>query len=87
MTKGLFSVFKDNFKALLDSLDPNFPISEWDSLLEQPFITLNLVRAARSNQKLSAHTFLNGNFEFNETPLSLPVTKVVIHSKPTNYAS
>ena len=40
--------FKNHFKAGLASLDPQFPVSEWDRLLEQTFLTLNLLRASRN---------------------------------------
>ena len=79
--------FKNHFKSGLDSLDTNFPISEWNCILDQAFLTLNLLRSARSNPKLSAHDFINRKFDFNVTPLATPRTKVVIHSKPTNCAS
>ena len=54
--------FKNHFKVELDLLDLNFPISEWNCLLDQEFLTLNLLRAARSNPKLSAHAFLSRQF-------------------------
>ena len=68
-------------------MDPDFPISECDYLLDQDFLTLNILMAARSNPELSAHNFLNGQFDFNATPLDTPGTKVIIHSKPTNHVT
>ena len=47
--------FKGHFKAGLASVHPDFPISEWDRLLEQAFLTLNLLRASKVNPKLSAY--------------------------------
>ena len=41
--------FKNHIKAGLASLDPQYPVSEWDQLLEQAFLTLNLLRVARNN--------------------------------------
>ena len=79
--------FKNHFKAGLASIDPEFPMTEWDRLLEQCFLTLNLLRASRSNPNLSAHAYLFGQFDFNATPLAPPGTKVVIHSKPEKRAS
>ena len=79
--------FKNHFKAGLASLDPDFPITEWDRLLDHCFLTLNMLRGARTNPKLSAHAFLFGQFDFNATPLAPPGTKVVIHSKPEKRAS
>lgn len=79
--------FKGHFKAGLTSVHPDFPISEWDRLLDQAFLTLNLLRASKVNPKLSAYAYLFGNFDFNKTPLAPPGTKAVIHSKPTQRAS
>ena len=36
--------FKNNFVAGFSTTDPNFPVSEWDRLLDQATITLNLLR-------------------------------------------
>ena len=79
--------FNNHFKAGLASLDPDFPVAEWDRLLEQAFLTLNLLRSARVNPSLSAYAYLFENFNFNATPLAPPGTKVVVHSKPGNRAS
>ena len=79
--------FKNHFKSGIASLDPDFPMSEWDRLLEQCFLTLNLLRGARLNPKLSAYAFLFGAFNFNATPLVPPGTRVIVHSKPEKRAS
>ena len=79
--------FKNHFKAGLASLDPAFPIAEWDRLLDQAFLTLNLLRPARVNPSLSAYTYLFGLFDFNATPLAPPGTRVIVHSKPEKRAS
>ena len=71
--------FKAHFKAGLATCDPNFPISEWDRLLDQCNITLNLLRSSRANPKLSAWAYLFGEFNFNATPLAPPGTKIIAH--------
>ena len=68
--------------AGLASIDPNYPIHEWDRLLPQAEITVNLLRTSRLNPNLSAYALLNGNFDFNRTPMAPPGTKVVMHTKP-----
>ena len=73
--------YKNHFKAGLASVDPNFPLSEWDRLLEQANITLNFLRSSRSNPKLSAYTYIFGEFYFASTPLAPPGTKIVAHIK------
>jgi hypothetical protein len=74
--------FKNHFVAGLCSTDPNFPLRLWDRLLPQAEITLNLLRSARSNSKISAHEALHGPFDFNKTPLAPPGIKVIVHKKP-----
>jgi hypothetical protein len=73
--------FKNHFLAGLATADPNFPIAEWDRLIPQAVLTLNLLRNSRINPKLSAYAFLFGNFNFNKKPLAPPGTKVVVHKK------
>ena len=46
--------FKNHFIAGLATIDPEFPILEWDWLLLQAETTLNLLRTSRINLKLSA---------------------------------
>ena len=65
------------------SLDPNFSVVEWDRLLLQIIITLNLLQAARANPKLSAYAYMHGVFDYNCTPLVPMGCKVVAHLKPT----
>ena len=79
--------FKNHFLAGLASVDPTFPVNEWDRLIDQAEITLNLLRTSRINPKLSAYAALNGNFDFNRTPMAPPGTKVVVHVKPKLRAS
>ena len=89
--QGLFhlaQIFaKAHFKAALAGADPNFPLSEWDRLLPQTNITLNLLRSARTNPRLSACTFIFGEFNFNATPLAPPGTKVVGFVSPEKRGS
>ena len=64
--------------------DPKFPASEWDCLIPQAILTLNIFRDSILNNKLSQHAYLHGNFDFNATPLMPTVTRVPIHSKYTS---
>ena len=79
--------FKNHFLTGLALCDPKFPVAEWDRLLEQAVLTLNLLRTSRVNPRLSSHAYLFGNFDFNKTPLAPPGTKVVVHEKPRQRAS
>ena len=57
--------FKNHFLAGLATVNTKFPIHEWDRLLPQALLTLNLLRNSRVNPKLSAWTYLHGIFDFN----------------------
>lgn len=75
--------FKSHFKAILASVNPDFPLALWDLLLPQAVITLNLLRAARANPHLSVHAYLFGNFNFQSTPIAPPGTKVAARVDPS----
>ena len=78
---------KNHLKSGLAGTDPNFPLSEWDRLIPQANITLNLLRAARSNPKLSSYAYIHGNFNFQSTPMAPPGTKVLVHMHPDKRGS
>ena len=71
----------------LASNDPNFPIQEWDCLLEHADLTLDLISSYRCSPKLSAWEYLFGEFNFNTTPLEPLGMKIVSHAKLDNRAS
>ena len=79
--------FKNHFIAGLTSVDPDFPISEWDRLLPQAELSLNLLRNSRLNNKLSSYAAMSGFFNFAATPLAPPGTKTLVHEKPEQRAS
>ena len=54
--------WKNHFIAGISSLNPKFPIQEWDRLIDQANITLNLLRNSRINPSLSSYAFLFGVF-------------------------
>ena len=56
-------------------MDPDFPLHQWDQLIEQAVITLNLLRPARINPSLSAYAYLFGNFNYAATPIAPPGMK------------
>ena len=73
--------FKNHFLSVLATADKEYPITEWDRLLPQAEMTLNLMRAARCNPKLLVYTYLHGLHNFATTSLAPAGTKVVIHKK------
>ena len=52
--------FENHFLAGLATCNPKFTINKWEKLLQQAKITLNLLRQARQNTKLSAYAYLFG---------------------------
>ena len=79
--------FKNHFLAGLATVDPSFPINEWDRLIPQAEITLNLLRQSRINPRLSAYSILHGHYDFNKHPMAPPGTKIVVHVKPAQRPS
>ena len=63
LSERAIQTFKAHFKAGLASLDPAFPVREWDRLLVQAKITLNMLRSSRVNPKMSAYTAIWGEFD------------------------
>jgi hypothetical protein len=79
--------WKNHFGSGLATCGPKFPITEWDLLMPQADITLNLLRSLRRQPKLSAYACLNGNFDFNQSPLAPPGTHVIVHVTPDQHPS
>jgi hypothetical protein len=57
--------FKNHFISALCTVDSHFPLSEWDRLLPQAILTLNLLGSSRIHPSLSAHASLFGHYDFN----------------------
>ena len=83
LAERAIQTFKHHFKAGLATCDPSFPLSEWDRLVPQAVITLNLLRSSRLHPNISAYTHLFGEFDFRATPLAPPGNKLVAHVKPS----
>ena len=60
--------FKNHFLSILAGVDATFPPYLWDLLLPQAEQTINLLRQATANPKISAWEYFNGPFDFNKTP-------------------
>ena len=67
--------FKNHFITTIEATHPDFLLTEWDSLLPQSEMTLNMLRPSRFNPKMSGYTQVNGEFNFNRTPLLRRVPK------------
>jgi hypothetical protein len=71
--------FKNHLIANLCTIDSHFPLADWDRLLPQTTLTLNLLRPSHIHPSLSAHASLFGQFDFNHTPIAPVGTKIVAH--------
>ena len=72
--------FKNHFVSILLTVNSRYPIGEWDRLITQAIITLNLLHSSRIHPSLSAHASSFGNYDYNYTPIAPPGTQVVVHS-------
>lgn len=66
LAERAIQIFKNHFKYSITTIDPNFPLYEWDRLIDQAGITLNLLRSAQVNPKLSAYAYIFGKFDYNK---------------------
>ena len=70
---------KDPFISGLVITDTWFPMHLCCCLIPQAANTLNMLRPCQQNPTMSAHTAIEGQFDFNKTPLEPPGTKVLVH--------
>jgi hypothetical protein len=54
----------------------------WDRLLPQGVITLNILRTSRINPKLSVSTHIDGQYDYNRSPMAPPGTRIIAHETP-----
>ena len=78
---------KNIFIAVFSTTNPDFPISEWNRLVFQCLITLNIIRNFRVSPDLLACAYLCEPYNFNKSPMAPPGTRVVFHDKPDNHTS
>lgn len=79
--------FKNHFIATLCTADPSFPMNEWDLLLPQSEMTLNLMRPSRVRPALSAWEDLRGPYDFNRNPIAPLGTRVTVYEDPDSRGS
>ena len=79
--------FKNHFISILAGTNSKYPKNEWDLLLPQAELTMNLLRSSRINPRLSAEEQMNGTFDYNSTPLAPLGIKVLSYEMPTHRAS
>ena len=71
--------FKNHFISILYGADRTFPANQWDRLLPQTVMTLNMVRRSRINPRLSAYQQIWGNYDFAKHPMGIAGCKTITH--------
>ena len=70
---------KNHIIFILAGADPDFPKDQWDLLLPHVELTLNISRPSWLNPHISENTQINGEFNFDKTPLAPAGCKVILH--------
>ena len=81
---GEIQTCRNHLISGLSTTDPDLTISEWDLLISQCMITLNLLSNYRVNPSLSAYTYLFGPYDYNKSTMAPPGTCVIFCNKPAN---
>ena len=74
------STIKVHFLSFLAGVGPAFPKFMWDNLLAQTELTLNLLRQAILNPRISAWEYFIGAFDYAATTLVPIKCKRIIHT-------
>ena len=85
--KRSIRTFKDHFMACIFSVYNISPIYLWCCIVNQAYITINLLQTSQKTPRLSAYAQLFGAFYFNASPMVPPGTKLIAHEKPNQHAS
>ena len=72
---------KHHMISIFSGMDPDFPMDQWDLLMPQIILTLNLQRESRYQPQLSAYAQIKGQFDFNATPLAPLGCAVIVHNR------
>eukprot|EP00804_Cyclotella_cryptica_P000090 CCRYP_013749-RA/>CCRYP_013749-RA protein AED:0.16 eAED:0.11 QI:0/0/0/1/0/0/3/0/1031 len=75
--------WKEHWLSGMGTLDPTCPIQLWCQFIEQGQDTLNLLCVSSVNPKLLAYAVLEGQFNFDKTPLAPVGTRALILLDPS----
>jgi hypothetical protein len=78
---------KGHFISVLAGVANDFPIAEWDQLIPQTILTLNLLRPANVAPHVSAYAYHHGQFDYNRMPIAPMGCAVQFHIKPNRRRS
>jgi hypothetical protein len=62
--------FKSHFISVIAGVDDKFPIHEWDRLVPQTIVTLNLLRQSNVSPNVSAYAHHHGQFDYDRMPIA-----------------
>jgi hypothetical protein len=74
--------FKNHFIAGLCTVNKLFPIQLWNELLPQAELTVNLLRTSCLDPNMSAYAMLEGEYNFDHTPVAPPGTRAMVYDNP-----
>jgi len=74
--------FKGHFISVLAGVDNSFLINQWDELLAQTILTLNLLRQSNVAPNISAWVYHHGSFDYDRMPLAPMGCAVQFHINP-----
>ena len=78
---------KNHMLSGIASKHDKFPTHLWCRIIGQGEMTLNMLRPFRATSRMSAYTTLEGEFNYERTPIASPGMKVIINKKPGNRTS
>ncbi len=71
------------YDMFIKKVNNSFPINQWDELLPQTILTLNLLRQSNVAPNISAWAYHHGSFDYNRMPLAPMGCAVQFHIKPS----
>jgi hypothetical protein len=80
-------MFKGHFISVLAGVADGFPINQWDELLPQTILTLNLLCQSNVAPNISAYAYHHGSFDYNRMTIAPMGCAVQFHIKPKNPAN
>jgi hypothetical protein len=81
--KRAIEMFNGHFISVLAGVAEGFPINQWDELLPQTILTLNLLRQSNVAPNISAYAYHHGTFDYNRMPIAPMGCSVQFHIKPS----
>jgi hypothetical protein len=66
----MIQTFKGHFISVLAGVADGFPINQWDELLPQTILTLNLLHQSNVAPNISAYAYHHCSFDYNRMPIA-----------------